>query len=244
MLTAPDPDAVRERRLEQARRDPDVAGAAITGSYASGTADQWSDVDLMLGVAGDVPAVMDRWTRWLHADVGAPHHWDLPSGPITYRVFLLPGWLEVDLGFTPMARFGPLGPNWRTVFGPTVALPPPPAPDFDELAGRAWHHALHARTSIERDRPWQAEHWIGALRGQVIALASLRLGIPAAYARSAHRLPAEVLASLDATLVRSPDLAELRRALNAGVAALAAELRRAQAPGTEALRAALDDLLS
>jgi hypothetical protein len=110
--------------------------------------------------------------------------------------------------------------------------------------GRAWHHAGHARTCIERGRWWQAEYWVGALRGQVIALAALRLGVPEAHGKSAHLLPAPVLAGLGATLVRSVDEIELRRALNAGLTTLTAEIDQAGAAGTDALRAALDDLRS
>jgi len=61
----------------------------------------------------------------MYRGFGAVHHWDLPAGQATYRVFLLPGWLEVDIAFVPEAEFGPLGPHWRTVFGTAVRLDPP-----------------------------------------------------------------------------------------------------------------------
>jgi hypothetical protein len=109
---------------------------------------------------------------------------------------------------------------------PTGDSGPTTVSERDRLAGLAWHHALHARVSVERHRALQAEHWIGALRTQVIALACLRLGYPTGYAKGAHLLPAELTSPLEATLVRSLDATELRRALSAAVAALAAELGR------------------
>jgi hypothetical protein len=234
--------AVRRRLLDLAAADPAVVGAALTGSHATNGEDRWSDVDLAFAVDGPVDVAMHRWTTLLYQEFGAVHHWDLPSGPAVYRVFLLPGCLEVDIAFTPVADFGPLGPSWRTVFGNCTQPPPAPPPDPDPLAGLAWHHALHAWTSIQRHRWWQAEYWIGALRSQVIALASLRLGHPTSYAKGAHRLPDEVTVPLEATLVRALDQAELHRALIAATDALSAELARTDPALADRLRPALTEL--
>ncbi|GAA2622274.1 hypothetical protein GCM10010399_61880 [Dactylosporangium fulvum] len=226
MLSLGDLASVRRRLLALAEADPAVVGAALTGSQATGDADRWSDLDLAFAIDGPLDAAMHHWTELLYRDFAAVHHWDRPSGATVYRVFLLPGRLEVDIAFSPPEGFAPRGPSWHTVFG-DPAPPEPTAPvGHDHLAGLAWHHALHAWTSIQRRRWWQAEHWIGALRGQVIALACLRLGHPTAYAKGAHLLPAEVAAGLEATLVRTLDEAELRRALAAATAALSAELTR------------------
>lgn len=219
-------DQVRERLLALAVDDPGVVGAAIIGSLAGEGGDRWSDLDLGFGVEGDLDAALKRWTVRLYRDFGALHHWDLVSGTSVYRVFLLPGWLEVDLSFTPAADFGPRGPRWRTVFGEIARTEEVGAPSRDHLVGLAWHHAWHAKVCIERHQWWQAEYWIGAVRAQVISLACLRLGYPTSYAKGAHLLPAEVTASLEQTLVRSVDEAELRRALAVAVESLSVELER------------------
>jgi hypothetical protein len=219
-------DRVQERLLALAESDPAIVGAAITGSLATGEGDRWSDLDLAFAIDGNLDPALERWTRRLYDDFAALHHWDLPSGTSIYRVFLLPGWLEVDIAFTPAADFRPRGLKWRTVFGTAGQPAPAPPPSQDTLAGMAWHHALHARVSIERRRWWQAEYWIGAVRDQTIALACLRLGHPVHYAKGAHLLPEELTAPLAVTLVRSLDEAELRRALDAATTALAAELER------------------
>jgi predicted nucleotidyltransferase len=228
MFTVEERQRVRGRLLDLAAADSAVTGAAVTGSHAAGNSDQWSDIDLALAIPGSLAASLEQWTDVLYRDFAAVHHWDLRSGSAVYRVFLLPGWLEVDIAFIPAAEFGPLGPNWRTVFGATVPLEPSGPPEFGQLAGLAWHHALHARVSIERQRYLQAEYWIGAMRSQVTALACLRLGYPDAYAKTAHRLPADVTARLAETLVRSLDPAELHRALAAATTTLSAEL---ESPG-------------
>ncbi|MFB7287473.1 hypothetical protein [Actinacidiphila glaucinigra] len=94
-------------------------------------------------------------------------------------------------------------------------------------AGLGRHHVPHASAGIVWGRLWRAVHWIGAVRSQVIALACLRLGHPAASAEGAHPLPEEVTGPPRATLVRAPELAELRRALVAAATALAREVARA-----------------
>lgn len=217
-------DRVRERLLQLARADPAVSGAAITGSHAAGGGDRWSDIDLVFGIRGPVDVALGQWARWLCGEFSAVHYWDLPSGSAIYRVFLLPGWLEVDIGFFPAAEFGPSGPHWRTVFGEVMAVLEPESPSSDYLAGLAWHHVLHARVCIERKRYWQAEHWVSAVRDQVLALACLRLGYPTAYAKGAHLLPVQLTSPLEAALVRTLDSDELWRALGVAVDALVAEL--------------------
>lgn len=235
-------EQVRRQLLALAEADTEVVGAAITGSVAVGEGDRWSDIDLAFGVSGELAPALARWTETLYRNFAAVHHWDLPSRTSIYRVFLLPGWLEVDIAFTPAGDFGPLGPTWRTVFGRTTQLEPSAPPVGDHLIGLAWHHALHARVCIERRRSLQAEHWISALRGQVIALACLRLGYPTSYAKGAHLLPDDLTAQLEATLVRSLDETELRRALKAVIALLVRELERTDPALTARLQPMLTEL--
>ncbi|MEV7985419.1 hypothetical protein [Micromonospora sp. NPDC085948] len=242
MFSAGERDSIRERLLGLADEDPAVVGAAITGSHALNGGDRWSDIDLVFGIEGPLDPAMHRWTDLLYGDFAAVHHWDLPSGPAVYRVFLLPDLLEVDIGFTPAAEFGPLGPTWRTVFGHPVPAKDDPSPGRRTLVGLGWHHALHARTCIQRHRWWQAEQWISALRGQVLALACLRLGHPTSHAKGAHLLPTAVTAPLNTTLVRALDEAELTRALTAATAALIAELALADAALAARLASTLSDL--
>jgi hypothetical protein len=233
---------VRQRLLDRAETDDDVVAAAITGSYAVGNADEWSDIDLAFGIAGALPDALERWTEVLYRDFDAIHHWDLPWGATVYRVFLLPGWLQVDIAFTPAAEFGPRGPNWRTVFGETVEVPPTPPAQRDTLAGWAWVSALHARRCIERGKPWQAERFITGIREHALALACLRLGHPVQYAKGTDLLPRDLTAPYEQTLVRSLEENELRRALAAAADALATELELSDPPLAATLRPMLDEL--
>jgi hypothetical protein len=236
-------DETRRRLLALAESDEDVAGAAITGSEAAGTADAWSDIDLAFGIRGELPAALERWTGILEREFGALHHWDLPWASSIYRVFLLPDWLEVDIAFTPVADFGPRGPNWRTVFGETVTTEQNAPVPQDDLVGLAWHHLLHARMCIERRKPWQAEWLISGARDHVLALACLRLGYATRYAKGADQVPHELTASFEATLVRSLDDGELRRALEATIDAYLDELRQTDAELAGRLGPMLNELV-
>ncbi len=196
MFTVEERNRVRARLLVAAQADPHVPAAAITGSTAIDTDDAWSDIDLAFAV-DDVAAALERWTVRLYREFAALHHWDLPVGPTVYRVFLLPDCLEVDIAFTPVADFAPRGPSWRMAFGDDVTPRPSAASSrqFDQLAGLAWHHLLHARICIERGKPWQAEWLIGGTREQVLTLACLRFGHTTSYAKGTDGLAVKFGAS-------------------------------------------------
>lgn len=218
---------VRDLLLRRAETDERIIGAALTGSEAQGTADRWSDVDLFFGVAPDasVETVLGDWSDFAYRELGALHHFDLHSGAATYRAFLLEDLLEIDLAFTPATEFGQLGDGaFRVVFGNAAPARSGSGIDRDLLVGMAWHHVLHARISIERAKPWQAEYWISALRDHLVTLACARLGLPTAYAKGADRLPAGILRPLEDTLVRGLQPGELSRALDAVTRALLHEL--------------------
>jgi hypothetical protein len=217
---------IRDQLLKRAEADDAIVGAAYTGSLGTGAGDRWSDTDLVLAVRGELAPTLNRWTDWLYQEHKAQHHWDLPVGPKLIRVFLLPGWLELDLTFAPEADFAPRGLQWRTIFGQAQPLDPYPPTDRDLLAGLLWHHALHARICLARRRWWQAEHWISAMRDHVITMACARLGLPAANAKGADLLPDALTAPLQATLVRELTETELRRALTATITVATDEIAR------------------
>jgi hypothetical protein len=64
---------------------------------------------------------------------------------------------------------------------------------------------------------------IDEVRNGALALACLRRGLEARYARGVHELPAETAAPFEETLVRSVEPEELLRALRSVVAALLRE---------------------
>ena len=184
------------------------------GSLAVDGGDRFSDLDLTFGIADHVPVadVLDDWTRTLLEELDAVHLADLERGPTTYRVFLLPDALQLDLSMTPAARFRPAGPRFRLLFGETAAGEPelPAPPEAGDLFGWGVIYALHARACIERGRVWQAEHYVGAVRDHALSLACLREGLPAVQARGYDDLPAETLARFEAAHVGALEPGALR----------------------------------
>jgi len=231
MFTSEDRNRLRDELIASARADERVTSAALTGSAARGAEDRWSDIDLAMGVAAAVNTsqVIADWTDRMYRDHGALHHVDVNWGDVLFRVFMLANTLQVDLAFWPAAEFGAIAPTFRLLFGTARERPGPPAPTAGGLIGMGWLYALHARSSIARERVWQAEYMISGVRDQVLALACLRHGVTAVQARGIDSLPLETTAAVADSLVRSLDAAELRRAFVAVTDALVAEIERADA---------------
>jgi predicted nucleotidyltransferase len=82
MFTPIDREHMLTTLTARASADPEVTGAVLLGSSATGTADRWSDLDIAFTVADSarVADVAERWTSVLAADPGIVHHWDLPTG--------------------------------------------------------------------------------------------------------------------------------------------------------------------
>ena len=244
MFTHDSRDRLRDALVERARLDPAVAGAAVTGSAAGGTEDRWSDIDLFFGLApgADQAAVLADWSAWMRAEAGAVADMDVRLGGTVYRVFLLADTLQVDLAFAPDGEFGALGPTFRLLFGEPVERPFGGAPDVAGLVGWAWLYALHARSSIERGKKWQAEYMISGLRDHVLALACVRHGVPASQGRGMDQLPASVTGALEGALVDGLSDGELRRAFAVGVAGLLTEVEHVDPALAGTLRGPLERL--
>ena len=257
VFTVKQRDALLERVLRLGREDERVAAGAVVGSLAVDAGDRFSDVDLTFGVADhiEVADVLDEWTRLLIDELDALPLVDLRRGPTTYRVFLLPDALQLDLSMTPSAQFRPAGPRFRLVFGETTADDPeaPPAAGVGDLFistpaapgdifGWGTIYALHSRACIERGRVWQAEHYVGAVRDHALALACLREGVTAVQARGYDDLSPETLARSEGAHVGALEPEALRAVLAASVVALTREGTEADIPHAQVVAERLAEL--
>lgn len=227
MFTPEYRNALRSALLEFAANDPRVSGAAITGSAAEDREDEWSDIDLAFGVRGaaELPSVLGAFTKSMYDRHSAVHHYDIAFGAWTYRVFFLPGTLQVDLAFAPASDFRPMAQTFRLVFGEAQEAAQFPDAAPRDVIAFAWLYALHARSSIHRGKLWQAEHMISALRDHVMTLACLRHGLPAAHGKGMDLLPHELRERLSGALIGRLDAEELRSALNVAVRELVDEIQ-------------------
>jgi predicted nucleotidyltransferase len=224
MFTPGERNLLRDALIEAARSDERVTGAALTGSAALDAEDAWSDIDLAFAVAGEPEPVLADFTARMYREHGAVHHLDVVFERTVFRVFLLANTMQVDLAFWPEADFGATTPKFRLLFGTPQDRPQSPPPDARRLIDLAWLHALHARSSIERGRGWQAEYMIGRVREYALALACLRHGVPAVEGRGLDQLPASVTAPFEATLLRG--LEDGGRAFRAVTELLIGEIER------------------
>ncbi|MGA7415267.1 MAG: hypothetical protein WBW33_32645 [Bryobacteraceae bacterium] len=229
MFTAEERDCLRAGLLENAAKDERITGAAVTGSAADSHEDQWSDIDLAFGVsvAANLSAVLSDWTAQMYGTHLALHHVDVLSGAWTYRVFLLPNTLQVDLAFVVETEFRALAPTFRLVFGranePCHSL----RPQAGAIIGMAWLYALHARSCIARRRLWQAEYMISGVRDYALALACIRYGLSGGHGRGIDLLPSAVTEQFLDSFVRRLDADELSRAFRVVVQGLVKEIRSA-----------------
>jgi hypothetical protein len=219
---------LKSKLLEFATRDPRLSGAAITGSAAAGREDRWSDIDLAFGVsdAALVGAALSDFSEFMYTQ-GALHHHDVRAGAWIYRVFFLPGGLQVDLAFVEQDEFRPLGPAFKLVFGDAKSVQPFPSPNPRDLIGLAWLHALHARSCILRDKLWQAEYMVSAVREHTLALACIRLGLPSTHGRGMDSLPESVTRPLLESMVGHLNSDKLWRAFDVVLQGLTSEVNHA-----------------
>ena len=235
---------VRSDLLEYATHDQRISGAAITGSAASDREDKWSDIDLAFGLAdqADQPGVLSDWTRYMYEKHSALHHHDVVAGLWIYRVFLLPGTLQVDLAFVQATEFRPLAPTFRLVYGTANESRSFPPATPGSIIGLGWLYALHARTCIARKQLWQAEYMVSGVRDHALTLACIRHGLPSVHGRGIDRLPMEVVAQFESTLVQQIGTAQLSRAFRLAVRCFQGEVQAADEELGDRLRDTFDSL--
>jgi len=244
MFSSTERDALRDTLLAAARADDRLQGAAITGSASLGAEDRWSDIDLSFGLAKDADQaeVLSDWTARMYRDHSAVAHTDVRSRDSIYRVFLLADTLQVDIAFAPAAEFGALAPTFALVFGSAEPQPVPAPPDAANLVGMAWLYALHARSSLARGKPWQAEYLLSGMRERIMSLACLRLGLNPYQGRGVDSLPEEVTARMVGTLVGSVEPTALRRAFGVALEALIHEIEAVDSELAERLTPCLREI--
>ena len=252
MFAVEDRKQRRNELISAAQADARISAAALVGSSALGREDRWSDIDLALCVDPDADhaTVIAEWTDWMYTEHAAVHHMDITRGGALYRVFLLADTLQVDLSFWAATEFGATGPGFRLLFGAAAKERPAPVHTTAaketaaaELIGWAWLYALHARSSVARERVRQGEYMISGMRDQVLALVCLRHDLPTVHGRGFDRLPPEA-AAIEPAIVRSLDIPELKRAFAAATEALLGEIELADPALADHLGGPLRELAS
>lgn len=245
MFTPDERERLRGELISVAQKDPNLSGAAHTGSGASLKLDRWSDIDLALCLKQDASheRVVAEWTELLYGHHGAAAHVDVMRGPTLFRVFLLENTLQVDVAFWRVEDFAPIGPNFRLIFG--EARPPQQAPQANPMSviGMAWLYALHVRSSLARGRILQAEYMLSGMRNHVCELMCLRSGVIPHQGRGLDDLPAPERDTAAACIPLSLEPSELKRAFQRTMRALLAEARYVDSELSERLSGPLNEIV-
>lgn len=226
MFTEADRTEILARLVDHARADPALCAAALVGSGARRTTDRWSDIDLAVGLIRDADplTVANAWRAHLASEHALVDHLDVWSGAALYRVFLLADSLQIDVSFWPAGQFGSNGEPFELLFGEANDPTGSDGSAAREVIGWAWLQALHARSAIARNHPWQAMQMLDGLRDRVITLACLRHGAPAHQGRGVDQLPVNLLSQIADTLVAAPESDRLAAAFGDLVDLLAREV--------------------
>ncbi|MEO5583398.1 MAG: hypothetical protein ABIR66_11955 [Saprospiraceae bacterium] len=223
MFTVAYREDVRQKIIDKAKLDHRIVAAAVIGSYAQGTVDRWSDIDLTFGVdeALTISELLSSWTDDLIREFSAIVLFDLNVGITVYRVFILPGCLQLDLSFCPAKEFGAFGPHFDLLYGKQYDKHQNyVGPPNKEIFGYLVHHLLRARFCAERNKLWQAEFWINEAKNYALKLACISKGLRSDYGRGLDELPEEILSSFENALVTKRSKNEILRVIKVIISAL------------------------
>lgn len=210
---------VLERLIAHFQSDARIAGVLIVGSAAVGFDDGYSDIDLCVVVANEAErsAVFKDWGKRLHNLFFVLHHLDVVKGEKgLLHVFLLEGFLEVDLGFESLETLTARRTRWRVAYDHSGTLEELLRTSWEKSQKNrnhlirnqyknrldaVWHYIMHAVVAVQRNLPWKAIAEIEELRRQVIELRGLRENLETKRYRYVDRLSPEFLKTLHQTFV-------------------------------------------
>jgi len=209
-------ESVREAIISKAKEDKRIVSAAAIGSYARGEVDRWSDIDLTFGVreAYPISEIIESWTDYIIREFSGSVLFDTHFGKTTYRVFVLPICLQLDLSFSRETEFGAIRKPFQLLFGKQYEKRTDIKPQATtEIFGIMVHHLLRARICAERNRLWQGQFWISQARNYALKLACISRGLESDYGRGFDTLPNEILLPFRNSLVCKLTKGEILRAL-------------------------------
>lgn len=221
---------IMNRFIAACQTDKRVVAAFLGGSYASGTADAYSDLDLYLittdAMYDDLKASYETFLRLLGEPLFLQNFDDFGFDLL---VFTLADGTEGELALGRESHFSHIhGGPYRTLLDKKgtlsgVVFPwyePPHATQIETLHGLIywfWHDlSHHFIKSLARGQLWSAYGALEDLRRTCINLARLRQNfsmVAEGYEKVEQVLPAEQLSALQATFCPMERQAMLRAAL-------------------------------
>jgi predicted nucleotidyltransferase len=213
-----------QRFVSACRADERIAAAYLYGSYAEGTADAHSDLDLGLLTTDEAYADFQAGRASFVSQLGEPlflEDFDLPH--VVFVIFA--DGTEVELTIRPASQLSlEHGAAFRVLLDKAAILQgvasTEPRTGQTEALRRAiywfWHDLSHFMVAAGRGQLWWAHGQLGELRRSCIDLARLQhdfMAGPEGYWKVDEALPVEQLSALQETFCPLERNAILRSAL-------------------------------
>lgn len=230
-----------DRLLEALGKDERISGVAIVGSGAEGFDDRYSDIDLSVVVEmeEETPRVFQDWKQWVERLFNVIWYAEAVYGPSNLlHIFLLDGFLELDMGILSFSNLAARRARWRVAFDRSGTIDqimreswdqrrkPHVRTTYQRRLDSIWHFIIRAAVAVKRDQPWAALHELEQIRNRAVELAELHTGLENKHFREMHRMPQAFLAELEQTLLSTTDPRAIMEALKAATRCFFSQARR------------------
>ena len=184
LLLPPSHQSILERFIAASQSDERVIAALLTGSYARGSADDYSDLDLCLITRSDAYQDFIAKKKDFIGQLGEPlflEDFNLPDR----LLHIFSDGTECDLVISSQDRLDQLySASYRVVLDkkglfPEVMFTPPATPPADQLENLRrlinwfWHDLSHFIHALGRGQLWWASGELEVLRGFCVSLTRL-----------------------------------------------------------------------
>lgn len=225
-VASPEQATVLRRFVEACQSDQRIIAAFVGGSFAGGTADRYSDLDLYVVVASDAYAGFFAERQAFMRQLGEPVFMhDFNAFGFDMLLFTYADGVEGELALAPDDNFDQIhGGPYRVLVDKAQVLTgkafPLLAPSEEQqrqtlrhLITWFWEELSHFTTALNRGQVWLAYSYLEQTRRTCVNLAHLRSDFtrePAGYGRVEQDLPADQLRHLSSTFCPLESAAMLR----------------------------------
>lgn len=230
-----------DRLLAALEADDRIAGVVIVGSGAVGFADCYSDIDLSVVVAveEDTEPAFREWKQRVEALFDVLWYAEAIYGPNNFlHLFLLDGFLELDMGILSLSNLAARREHWRVAFDRSGEIEQAMRTSWEQRPRRdvpttyqrrlnsIWHFIMRAAVAVRRGQPWAALHELEQIRNRTVELAGLDTGLENRDFRDMHHMPEAFLSKLEQTLVCSTEPQAILEALKAATRCFFGQAKR------------------
>ena len=211
----------------------------IVGSGGEEFEDEYSDIDLcvVVGKDDDILPAFKEWPVRITELFAIIQY--VESIERFLHIFLLEGFLELDIGFLSLSNLTARKGRWKVAFDYSGKIEDIMQSSWNERRHQTdieaiylhriksiWSYIMHAVVALQRNLPWKAISELGEIRNQTIELRGLREGLDTKRFRHVDKMSQEFLEDMRKTLVSSMDDKEIMNAIRIATNCFFREARR------------------